>query len=118
MHSLARHLLGKVMDDLVEALANPSRRRLLVALTDHNPRNAMLTLEDVHEGDTDGERLHVEMYHVHLPKLEENGLIEWDRRTHEVVKGPRFDEIRPLLSSIDSQTDPSDDPVTDSPEKV
>ena len=106
------------MDDLVKVLANPSRRRLLVALTDHDPPGAMLALEDVHDGDADGERLRVEMYHVHLPQLEDNGLIEWDRRTHEVVTGPRFDEIRPLLSSLDAGSDTADGPATDSAEKV
>ncbi len=77
----------------------------------------MLTPEDVHQGDEDVERLQVEMYHVHLPKLAEMRLIEWDRRTREVVKGERFDEIRPLLSSVDARTETSEDSDTDSPEQ-
>lgn len=89
------------MDDLAMALADPARRRLLVALTVHNPQHDMLTPEKVHEGDKDAEQFRIEMCHKHLPKLADMGLVEWDRRTHEVVKGPRFDEIRPLLSALD-----------------
>ena len=64
------------MDDLHTAMANPYRRRLLVALAGHNPPSDMLTPEDVHEGDRDVEQLQVETHHVHLPKLEVAGLIE------------------------------------------
>ena len=96
------------MNDLHRALANPLRRRLLVALTNHNPQSDALTPENVHEGDEDLERLRVVMYHNHLPKLEQTGLIEWDRRTHEVVRGPRFDEIRPMLPSGDAKSDTGD----------
>jgi len=37
------------------------------------------------------------MYHVHLPKLERYGYIEWDRDADEVTRGPLFDDLRPLL---------------------
>ena len=93
------------MDDLAKALADPARRRLLVALTVHNPQHDMLTPEEVHQRDKDPEQLQIEMYHKHLPLLEDMGFIDWDRRTHEVVKGHRFDEIRPLLSALDLTED-------------
>ena len=105
------------MDDFHRAMANPHRRRLLVALTDHDPQRDTLTPEDVHEGDRDLERLKIEMHHVHLPLLEDAGLIEWDRRTHEVIKGSHFDEILPMLSSADAPPDTSDDSATDTTKK-
>jgi len=94
------------MDEYFEALANIHRRRLLVALLDHNPQRDEVTVpEDVHEGEIALEALQTKFYHTHLPRLEEAGFIGWNRDTHEVVKGPRFDEIRPLLVLIQNHAD-------------
>jgi hypothetical protein len=94
------------MDELFEALSNVHRRRLLVALIDHNPqRDSVDVPEVVHEGEKALETLQIEFYHSHLPKLEESGFIGWNRDTHEVVKGPRFDEIRPLLELMRDHAD-------------
>jgi hypothetical protein len=94
------------MDELFEALSNVHRRRLLVALLDHNPqRDDVDVPEDVHEGEKALETLQSELYHSHLPRLEEAGFIGWNRDAHEVVKGPRFDEIRPLLELMRDHAD-------------
>lgn len=34
-----------------------------------------------------------ELHHVHLPELQSQGLIEFDRRNDQVTRGSRFDEI-------------------------
>lgn len=56
----------------------------------------------------------LELYHNHLPKLDDAGLIEWDREEGVVEKGPRFDEVHPLLDfaseNIDDDTDNSGNP--------
>jgi hypothetical protein len=97
-----------VFDDGLDAIANPKRRRLLIALLEHNP----IDEEDdvpvvIVDTDADAEivELLVEMRHTHLPKLEEYGFIRWNRDSHEVVKGPRFDEIRPLLQLLADHED-------------
>lgn len=36
----------------------------------------------------------------HLPLLEAEGLIEWDREADTVRQGPNFDEIVPLLEMM------------------
>ena len=77
----------------------------MVALLEHNPQEDAHVPENVHEGDRELEALQIEMYHVHLPKLEEAGFIEWTKDTHQVVKGPRFDEIRPLLEFLQAHAD-------------
>ncbi|WP_436925196.1 hypothetical protein [Halosimplex amylolyticum] len=83
------------------------RRKLLVALLEHNPQNDRPVV--VGDGDGDGAAIAVEqlvqMQHVHLPKLEEYGFIDWDEDAHEVAKGPNFDEIRPLLELLDDHAD-------------
>ncbi|WP_159901916.1 ArsR family transcriptional regulator [Salinirussus salinus] len=94
------------MDEYFQALADAHRRRLLVALLEHNPqRDSIVVPEDVHEGEKSLEALQIEFYHVHLPQLEEAGFILWNRDTHEVMRGPRFDEIRPLLELLHNHAD-------------
>lgn len=44
----------------------------------------------------DRRRERLRLYHVHLPKLAEAGLIEWDRDEDEVRPGRRFDEASRL----------------------
>jgi predicted transcriptional regulator len=92
-------------DDMVDALADIQRRKLLIALLEHNPQDdtPVVVVDPDDEADT-VERL-VTMQHVHLPKLVEYGFIEWDEETHEVMKGPDFDEIRPLLELLDDHGD-------------
>jgi hypothetical protein len=93
-------------EEVLAALADPHRRRLLVALLDHNPQKDTLQVpEAMDTGDVALETLQMRMYHQHLPKLEAAGYIRWDQDKHEVVKGPKFDEIRPLLELIHANRD-------------
>jgi len=40
-----------------------------------------------------------------LVHVQRRRLLEWDRRNHEVVKGPNFEAIRPLLELLDDHQD-------------
>jgi hypothetical protein len=92
-------------DDLLDALAHIQRRKLLVALLRHNPQNDESVVIDADESaDEELQRL-VGMTHVHLPKLEAYGFINWNRDTNEVSKGPSFEEIRPLLELLETHED-------------
>ena len=89
-------------DNTFDALADKHRRELLVALLEENPQQD--TIQIAAHGDrgmrgTD-HRLRMAMYHNHLPKLVDYGFIRWNDDTHEVVKGPRFEEIQPLLELV------------------
>ena len=90
-------------DDAFRALAALERRRLLVSLLEKNPQQGVRVPDDIHDDERDLELLGAEMFHSHLPMLEERGFIRWDREENEVEKGPRFDEIRPLLELIQSR---------------
>ena len=92
-------------DDLFDALADSQRRRILVELLDHNPQDASVVPET--KTTTERERDLLMSHHVHLPKLDDYGFIEWDRSDGVVTRGPRFDEIRPVLESIDDLEDES-----------
>ncbi|WP_226480326.1 DUF7344 domain-containing protein [Natrinema amylolyticum] len=113
---------GEIIDDdeIFDALAARYRRRLLVELLTRDRRDIeKLTGISRAVADADGELLRktlsnsrsisgadeklLEKHHVHLPKLAEYGFIEWDREDHVVTKGPRFDDVRPLLELVDGQ---------------
>lgn len=96
-------------DRVFEALANAYRRRLLLALFDANPQaDDDLDPLDLLEGagtTDDPAAVRVKLAHVHLPKLADMGLIEWDRQSDELSKGPNWDEIAPLLQLIADNRD-------------
>lgn len=86
-------------DRLLDALQSRPRRQLLVNLARKNPRDEADQLDELTvEGDEAAflTRLH----HVDLPKLDEMGFVEWDRRTGEITRGPQFDEIRPVIEMM------------------
>lgn len=84
-----------------KAIGNVQRRRLLVHMLSHNPEDdSKLYIGDMETTDEELAALLTEMEHTHLPLLEDYGFIDWDRENHVVTKGPRFDEIRPLLEMM------------------
>jgi len=42
----------------------------------------------------------LEMHHNHLPKLVEASFVDWNRGENVLRRGPRFDEIAPLIELI------------------
>jgi predicted transcriptional regulator len=94
------------LEKMMRILSNTHRRRLLVALLEHNsPETIELQIPpDAGTGEKEPERLRIQMRHNHLPRLEEAGFIRWDTETQTVSKGPRFEEIRPLLELTQKQT--------------
>ena len=92
-------------DDIVDALADVQRRKVLVALLEHNPQDDAPVVIADSDSEADAVERLVTMQHVHLPKLVDYGFIEWNEETHEVTKGPKFDEIRPLLELLHDHED-------------
>ncbi|WP_458189837.1 DUF7344 domain-containing protein [Haladaptatus sp. NG-WS-4] len=50
-------------------------------------------------------RLETQLRHVHLPKLADDGYIEWNPGTETIRRGPNFDDIAPLLTLMDDHED-------------
>ncbi|WP_455429697.1 DUF7344 domain-containing protein [Natrinema altunense] len=93
-------------DNFFRSVVNVQRRRLLVHMLSHNPEDeSKLYTDDIETSEMEAARLLTEMKHTHLPLLEDYGFIDWDRDTHEVTKGPEFDEIRPLLEMMINNKD-------------
>ena len=100
---------------MLDALGHPVRRRLLVALTDHNPQQvheAFLT-EESSALDQD-ERETIALVHNHLPKLSEYGYITVDDDGN-INRGPNWDDIGPMLRVLcDNESALPDDWLNDS----
>lgn len=93
-------------DAVFEALSDSYRRRILVAVSDRGPRgDDGFAPEDVAPDDTAPEAVRPAFHHVHLPKLAENGYIEWDPGAGTIRRGPNFDEIAPLLDLLAEHED-------------
>ena len=90
---------------MMDALADVQRRQLLVALLEHNPQDDTPAVVADFESKTGALERLVSMHHVHLPKLDEYGFINWNEDTHEVTKGAKFDDFRPLLELLEDHED-------------
>lgn len=82
-------------DTLLELLSEPRRRTLLYALKDHPSQGVPLDelAERIHEREQaipvreadPFDRIRIDLVHVHLPKLEEIGILEYDDETKTVL---------------------------------
>ena len=91
-------------DTHLDALGHVDRRRLLLALL--NAEEAALPIElDQPEYETADRDVLVSFHHSHLPKLEDLGFVDADPDQHSVTRGPRFEEIKPLLEHLDTHRD-------------
>ena len=97
------------LDVMFDALREPYRRQILLAVSDHNPRDEdEFTSAEFASDDADADeldQLELELYHSHLPKLAENGYIKWNPETHTIRRGPNFDDIAPLLKLMKDHAD-------------
>lgn len=95
---MATHNSQLSVDDVFSALSNAERRKLLDSLiADSPPDDAPNSGIEV-EAD-------LSMYHAHLPKLADCGLINWDREAARVTKGPNFEAAAEILSFVKTESD-------------
>ena len=81
------------LDALTAALGDHTRRRLLLELLEDTTADPV----DLLDAESDRQTARVRLRHVHLPKLEQAGYVEWDRETTTVSRGENFDEVAPLV---------------------
>ncbi|CQR49056.1 hypothetical protein [Haloferax massiliensis] len=91
---------GLSFDSQLAAIQHVERRQLLLALLTATSSGSALDDGRARPG-TDVRKLKLQMYHVHLPKLERMGLIEPNGNWYDIRRGPHFDDIVPLLRVID-----------------
>lgn len=96
------------LSELFEILSHEHRRRVLVAVAQANPRDEdELTSESIADGAADKTLavLQQELYHIHLPKLNDAGFINWNHDAGTITRGPRFAEVEPLLRLMPEHQD-------------
>ena len=85
-------------DATFDTLADATRRRVLAELTDSTDVSVD-SLSHRIDPDAASEATRTTLYHAHLPTLERNGFIWWDREDGAVGRGPRWDTARSILES-------------------
>lgn len=89
----------QLLDDHLEAMGHLERRCLLLRLAMNSGAEPGIDFSDLECGGGELDPL-VTMRHVHFPVLEEREFIRWDRENQRVTRGPRFDELEPLLELV------------------
>lgn len=87
-------------DDVLRAVADSQRRKLLCDLMDHDPHDSTSVSIIDSDNNADAVSQIVAMRHRHLPLLESYGFINWDRDHFDVMEGPNFDQVEHLLEMI------------------
>jgi len=94
------------LDESLDILSHPYRRRILTRLHSRNPRDEDEFFADEFADDAEEiDRLKLEIHHRHLPKLAKARFIDWDRDSGVITRGPRFDEIAPLIELMVNHRD-------------
>jgi hypothetical protein len=96
------------LDSMFDALRDPYCRRILLAISDHNPRDITEfsnKFASVNGDEADPEQVELQLHHSHLPKLAEKGYIDWNPEAQTIRRGSNFDNIAPLLKLMDDHTD-------------
>ena len=95
-------------------LASDRRRRLLILLCENESvvipgavscrgDAAPRTASGAERTSSRSRRLEaLRLYHADLPKLAAADLIDWERGSGRVARGPRFEEVEPLLDVLAS----------------
>jgi hypothetical protein len=84
-------------NQIADALGSQVRRRILVELLDHNPVN----YQDPSTRSTQkSEKAELHLIHIHFPKLNDLGYIEWNRHHRKITKGSNWEEIEPVVQLL------------------
>lgn len=94
------------IDQALSALSKTPRRCVLLALKEDSPRQQE-TFEtgEITPNTPESETIRIELYHRHLPRLDETDYIDWDEDSGRIRRGEDFEEVRPLLELLDDHPD-------------
>jgi hypothetical protein len=73
------------VDTLFDLLRDPGRRLVLTRLQQNGRTSVQRILHERRERCEDWRSFEISLHHVHLPRLERTGLIEYDERSGEIV---------------------------------
>lgn len=104
------------LDGILDLLADHQRREILQCLVNSDDDTAtigelsdqLITQESERTGARPGrDQVEVRIYHTHLPKLTEAGIVEYDARTQELHywKNPRLENVLEYVQSKEQVAD-------------
>ncbi|MDS0474671.1 hypothetical protein [Natrinema sp. 1APR25-10V2] len=107
-------------DTVLELCRHPHRRTVLAVLAQ---QKRAITIQDItktiakhtHEApltEASGEtltRIQHSLHHVHLPKIEAAGVIDYDGQRHQIEPTQQLSQLQPFLTAI-IKSDPTLDP--------
>lgn len=86
----------------LQTVLRKQRQRVVTALTTADTIDASPIIRDSEDlSSEEFVTLVYELHHIHLPALQANGVIEFDRREEMIKPGIHFDKARQLYKSRD-----------------
>lgn len=97
---------GNPVNAAFTALSDPLRRRVLFQIYDLQGEAAdEVEIDELIGGSEAAGDMLIKFHHIHLPKLESAGFIDWDPDTRAVRKGPHYEQVHPLLDLLTTHAD-------------
>lgn len=92
----------------LQLLSTEVRRHIVSLLLESGTEGVTVEklLRELARDREDRENLRISLYHCHLPKLEEAGVVEYDRRNGDIVPRKELEALQPLLAAIDEEMTP------------
>lgn len=97
--------------ELVDLLAHPTRRDIVQALHDHDRPMSLEDLAAAVGGHRNPEQVpsddstQVSLHHVHLPRLDDAGLIDYETDRRRIVPTARLHRLAPSFAEKDAIDD-------------
>lgn len=103
------------LDTVYETLGHPRRRYLCYTLLEDREwtlrevaRKVAAWEHDVSEDEVpnrESERAHVSLYHAHVPKLVDEGVVEFDATTETIRAGENAEQVLAALEGVGASVD-------------
>lgn len=95
-----------MLDGVFRTLAKAPQRRVLCALAQCDGPIDLETLGEETVIDAHRWTEHqIALYHIHLPELDDEGFIDWDRERRVIETGAQFEEVRPFVEILNDDRD-------------
>lgn len=98
---------ARKVDRMVRTLASAQRREIVRHLLDEVDTSTTVDelVQTVDRGELDPESHEIQMFHSHLPKLDDTPFIDFDSRSRVVRPRPALAELEPLLEVCEELED-------------
>ena len=92
-------------EEVDRILDHPIRRQMLVCLLESDSLDDVVASLSAELANHEDNAIEIECHHIHLPLLENSGIIRRDSTSWSVHRGPKFEQIRPFVESPEIRPD-------------